>query len=292
MKESAVLQWLFCIILVKEVKLILANSILSSEPTICTTANAGHCECADESQGFQTYTFMLGGSQRCFTVFQPLSRSSESLPVIFEPNCYAKDALQGIDMVRNISNGNRAANRYGYSRIGVSTPNGNWMFGNDNIINDDKPMPCSDHDSKDIQYIRTIFNFLESQPEKFDMSKVFTQGFSQNSMFAAYIGYCFSDNVIGIWQGGSGMALTGQPPNLPGNTISNFCSIMGNSITIKKQKKSININFQAARDKSQHLTLQTVTIVINVFKNIFAMNVNIGQSILVILKKDQWLNVS
>merc|ERR1712001_625125 len=27
---------------------------------------------------------------------------------------------------------------------------------------------------------------------------------------------CFSDNVLGVWQGGSGMAITGEPPNLPG----------------------------------------------------------------------------
>merc|ERR1719468_489086 len=53
-----------------------------TEPTACTDANAGRCECADTSEGFQTYTFWLGDVQRCFTVFHPNSRASEVLPVL------------------------------------------------------------------------------------------------------------------------------------------------------------------------------------------------------------------
>merc|ERR1719422_1426074 len=34
-------------------------------------------------------------------------------------------------------------------------------------------------------------------------------------MFAAYTSFCFPEKVVGLWQGGSGMALTGVPPNLP-----------------------------------------------------------------------------
>ena len=71
----------------------------------------------------------------------------------------------------------------------------------DTVINDDYPLPCSDEDSKDIAYIRTIFNYLESRPDNFDMTSVYAAGFSQNSMFSAYIGYCFPDNVKGIYQG-------------------------------------------------------------------------------------------
>ena len=71
----------------------------------------------------------------------------------------------------------------------------------DTVINDEHPMPCSDEDSKDIAYIRTIFNYLESRPESFDMTRVYAAGFSQNSMFSAYIGYCFPDNVVGVYQG-------------------------------------------------------------------------------------------
>ena len=35
-------------------------------------------------------------------------------------------------------------------------------------------------------------------------------------MFSAHIGHCFQERVIGIWQGGSGMTLTGQRPYTPG----------------------------------------------------------------------------
>ena len=77
----------------------------------------------------------------------------------------------------------------------------NLTLRNNNIVNDLAPMPCSDEDSKDIAYIRKIFNFVESNPDKFDASRVYAEGFSQNSMFSAYIGFCFPDNVVGIWQG-------------------------------------------------------------------------------------------
>ena len=68
-------------------------------------------------------------------------------------------------------------------------------------MNKAAPMPCSDEDSKDIAYIRTIFTFIESNPDQFDVTKVYAEGFSQNSMFSAYIGFCFPDNVLGVWQG-------------------------------------------------------------------------------------------
>merc|ERR1740122_754478 len=103
-------------------------------------------------------------------------------------------------------------------------------------------MPCSDEDSKDIAYIRKIFNFIESNPDKFDASRVYAEGFSQNSMFSAYIGFCFPDNVVGIWQGGSGMAITGDPINLPGcqgqvtaSDFANECSNCNDFISNDKQ---------------------------------------------------------
>merc|ERR1711971_909272 len=185
-------------------------------PTACTDANAGRCECGDTSKGFQTYTFWLGDVQRCFTVFHPPSRASEVLPVVLAPNCYAKDKLQGIEALNAKSDGNAAAVRFGFARIGLSSPDGAWTFGNDGVVNDEKPMPCSEEDSKDIPYVQAVFDFIESNPEQFDASKIYAQGFSQNSMFSAYIGFCFSEKVLAIWQGGSGMAYTGQPHNLPG----------------------------------------------------------------------------
>ena len=97
----------------------------------------------------------------------------------------------------------------------VSTPDKNWVFGNDNIVNDDKPMPCADEDSKDIAYIRKIIEWINSQPDKFDSSRMYSAGFSQNSMFSAYIAFCFNDQFKGVWQGGSGLTLKGKAPYVP-----------------------------------------------------------------------------
>ena len=87
-------------------------------------------------------------------------------------------------------------------------------------------MPCSDDDSKDIPYLKAIFEFIESNPDQFDASRIYAGGFSQNSMFSAYIGFCFSDKVLGIWQGGSGLAYTGEKPNLPGCQAQVFNNIL------------------------------------------------------------------
>ena len=68
-----------------------------------------------------TYTFMLGEVERCFTVYHPLNQNG-ALPVMFAPNCYAKDKLSGIEGLNPKSGGNAAAKRYGFARIGLSTP--------------------------------------------------------------------------------------------------------------------------------------------------------------------------
>ena len=118
-------------------------------------------------------------------------------------------------MTNSHSPGNHAAEIYGYARIGLSTPDGNWEFGNNGIINDDYPMPCSDEDSKDIPYLKTVFKFVE-QHQYLDSTRMWAEGFSQNSVFSAYIGHCFRENVLGIFQGGSGLALHGSRPYFPG----------------------------------------------------------------------------
>ena len=158
----------------------------------------------------------MGEVQRCFTVFHPPSRASDALPVVLAPNCYAQDRLSGIEGLNSKSDGNAAAIRFGFARIGLSTPDGHWTFGNDGIVNDENPMPCSEEDSKDIPYLQSVFDFIDNNPDQFDASKIYAQGFSQNSMFSAYIGFCFNQKVLAVWQGGSGMAYTGLPPNLPG----------------------------------------------------------------------------
>ena len=54
-----------------------------TEPVPYTNENRGHCECGNISQGFHTYTFWIGEMQRCFTVYHPVSREKEKLPVFF-----------------------------------------------------------------------------------------------------------------------------------------------------------------------------------------------------------------
>jgi len=83
---------------------------------------------------------------------------------------------------------NIAAERYGYARIGLSTPDGHWTFGNNGVVNEETPMPCSEDDSKDISYVKTILDFIK-EDKRFDASRVWAEGFSQNSMFSAYIGF-------------------------------------------------------------------------------------------------------
>ena len=192
-----------------------------TKPVECTSANKGRCQCGDTSKGFTTYTFWVGDVQRCFTVFHPLSRAGEKLPVVLSPQCYAKDGLSAQRMTNTKGEPNKAAKKYGYSRIGLSTPfvdakgKGHWTFGNNNIVNDKKPMPCSDEDSPDIPYLKTVFEFIESNHDTFDKDKIYAAGFSQNSMFSAYIAFCFHEKVVGVWQGGSGLVLTGKGPSVP-----------------------------------------------------------------------------
>ena len=175
----------------------------------------GRCECGDPSDGFTTYTFWLEDVQRCFTVYRPVSRASEKLPVVLAMRCYGEDKLMGLAMGNTRITENKVAEQYGYSRFGLSTPEGHWTFGNDGVVNDENPQPCSEDDSKDISYLKKIFGFIEDNSNMFDNEKIYAEGFSQNSMFSAYTAFCFSDKVVGIWQGGSGMAHTGVPPNLP-----------------------------------------------------------------------------
>uniref|UniRef100_A0A7M5UFV2 Uncharacterized protein n=2 Tax=Clytia hemisphaerica TaxID=252671 RepID=A0A7M5UFV2_9CNID len=112
---------------------------------------------------------------------------------------------------------NKGASRYGYARFGLSSPDGAWTFGNNGVVNEENPMPCSEADSKDMEYVGKVFEFIDENEEIFNTDKIFTEGFSQNSMFSAYIGFCYSDRVTGIWQGGSGLAFKSQENvNLPG----------------------------------------------------------------------------
>jgi len=188
-----------------------------STPSPCSSQNQGRCKCAT-LQGFTTYTWWIGAvpaqQQRCFTTYVPFN-VSRPMPVILHNQCYARDALNGISMTAG-SKLVQAATRFGFAAFGLSSPDGNWEFGNNGIVNDAVPTPCAASDSKDIQYLQGVLDFIGSASSIFAHNAVFTEGFSQNSMFAAYAGVCFRDKIAGIWQGGSGLALKGKAPFPPG----------------------------------------------------------------------------
>ena len=71
-------------------------------------------------------------------------------------------------------------------------------------------MPCQDSDSKDLPYLKKIFEFIESSSDKFDLSRIYAHGFSQNSVWSSVIGFCFHDKIRGIFLGASGMSIKGQ----------------------------------------------------------------------------------
>ena len=109
-------------------------SVTPSEPELCTDENQGRCDCGDQSLGFYTFTFWQEEVQRCFTVFYPLERLVDEVPeqlaVVFSPHCYSKDKLNGaLSMTNPNKADNKAAARYGYVRVAVSTPFKNWEFG-------------------------------------------------------------------------------------------------------------------------------------------------------------------
>ena len=84
--------------------------------------------------GFYTFTFWQEEVQRCFTVFYPLERVVDEVPeqlaVVFSPHCYSKDKLNGkLSMTDPNKPDNKAAARYGYVRVAVSTPFKDWTWG-------------------------------------------------------------------------------------------------------------------------------------------------------------------
>ena len=182
-------------------------------PRICEGGARGPCECSGRP-GFTTYTWTVADQERCFTVYTP--DRAGPLPVMIQMNCYARNRLQqsgcapGTPLVE-------AADTYGFVAVCASATDGNWTFGNDGVSNDDNPTPCADEDSKDIVYLRGLFDTLSALGDAgtLDADRIYTWGFSQNAMFAAYASICFPQHIVGVWQGGSGLFVAGETNPLP-----------------------------------------------------------------------------
>merc|ERR1712151_1380644 len=93
------------------------------------------------------------------------------------------------------SNDKKVAGEFGRFPVAsftLSTPftdaggKGAWRTGNDGVVNETNPQPCSEADTPEIKYLKAIFNLITEKHDTFDSSKIYTWGFSQNSMFAAY----------------------------------------------------------------------------------------------------------
>ena len=182
-------------------------------PQVCDLENMGQCECTSQP-GFTTYTWDVAGQQRCFTVYTP--ESDEPLPVVIQMNCYAQNNLRAGGCTPN-SELIEAANTFGFVAVCASSTDGDWTFGNDGVSNDDLPTPCAEEDSKDISYLGGLLNLLDQlgTQQVVDASRIYTSGFSQNSMFAAYAAICFPEQIHGVWQGGSGLFVAGETNPLP-----------------------------------------------------------------------------
>jgi len=182
-------------------------------PTLCTSANRGSCKCG--TRGIKTYVFWPGEYQRCIYTFIPEDIGSP-VPVLIHISAYGGGNLfPQSDLVT-------AAKYYGFAvfSLGSTGPmDGAGGFGlefpNNGIINPDNPTPCSPEDSRDYKYIEGTLDFVDSL-SSLDSSKVYFEGFSQNSMYAAYTSVCFADRVAGLWQGGSGLAKSFHTPVTPG----------------------------------------------------------------------------
>ena len=74
------------------------------------------------------------------------------------------------------------AEEFGFTQIRVSgfandgAANFGMEFGGNNVINVDNLMPCTDKDSRDMEYMRGVFAFIETQSAIIDTTKVFTEG--------------------------------------------------------------------------------------------------------------------
>lgn len=190
-----------------------------TEPTLCTAKNQGCCECGEKT--IKTFVFWPGDgtTQRCFhTLNFPDATPSHPLSVVLHMDGYS-GGKKGSEFKGEMY---QAAEYYGFMlvKIGNMLTDGaggfGLEFGNHGIANDANPTPCSDDDSREMGYLKGVFKWIADNPSKFNAGKVYTEGFSQNSMFAIYTGVCFADKVAGTWQGGSGQSRTGANPVAPG----------------------------------------------------------------------------
>ena len=82
------------------------------------------------AKGFTTYTFMRNGIQECFTIYHPLNREHESLPVIMTAQVRARNTnlkYNYINFVDTEASYNKHARKYGYATLLLSSSDGKFV---------------------------------------------------------------------------------------------------------------------------------------------------------------------
>ena len=109
-----------------------------STPVECNERICKKSRMGNKNNGFTTYTFVVQSQhgdlnpdwprQEFFTVYRPKNRENESLPVVFTAQCYARNGLKMkyANFYHVVAEDNRAAQKYGYARILLSSPSGGW----------------------------------------------------------------------------------------------------------------------------------------------------------------------
>lgn len=178
--------------------------------------------------GYTTWTLIsvADGGRRFFGVYIPDGTSADghvnstALPAAALPVLVSMS--DNTDVCRPGGQPTTAA-RYGYAYVcagmGRSRGDGGWDFGDDGVANDNVPLPCSEEASpREHQYMSAILNVIANDPQ-LDQNSVYTTGFSLNSMFAGWTTFCSQawpqTTIKGVWQAGSGLKITGQPPMMP-----------------------------------------------------------------------------
>lgn len=181
-----------------------ATAVPTSSPVVpvkCDGSTPSPCKCLPDD-GFTTYTFTLNGDARCFTTYLPPDDSTRPMATMILPQCYLKSDPQN-EKSHMVDFG-----RYGIASVFVSTSptsTGNWDL--PHIVNDTQPQVCT---GSDADYMRVVFDFLGSHVKDFDPTNVHVTGHSQNSIFSAFTGFCFSEKVAGVFQASGGLTLVDE----------------------------------------------------------------------------------
>ena len=193
-----------------------AVDVKHTSPTLCTDENKGCCACENDDSS-KTYVLWIhnGTIQRCIHTYGVPTVDGTPKPVVLSMNGYGSGKING--------GAKRAANKYGFAIVGVGSTSPKTAtgfrlsFGNDGIANAANPTPCTEAENRDKPYTDAIFAWIEAQGDKrLDALAVYAEGFSQESMYAAYVSVCYADKVKGLWQGGSGLSKAGHTPVVPG----------------------------------------------------------------------------